>query len=119
MGYFVRPSPGRKAAALLTGVGIGAALMYVLDPDRGKRRRALVRDKAVSLANQTGRIVAKKSRDLTNRAKGMAAGMRSAAGAPAERRDARGPGNGRERSASVERPASGGGERPTERPGGL
>ena len=72
MGYFVRSSPGGKATALLTGLGIGAALMYVLDPERGKRRRALVRDKAVSLANQTGRAVAKKSRDLSNRAKGMA-----------------------------------------------
>ena len=31
--------------AIVGAVGIGAALMYFLDPDRGKRRRALVRDK--------------------------------------------------------------------------
>lgn len=29
------------------GAGIGALGMYLFDPDRGKRRRTLVRDKAV------------------------------------------------------------------------
>jgi hypothetical protein len=80
MQIFDKPSPGQKAATLLTGVGLGAALMYLLDPERGKRRRALARDKAVSLANQTGRAVARRSRDLGNRAKGVAAEIRSAAG---------------------------------------
>lgn len=32
--------------ALLAGIGIGAALMYFLDPDRGTRRRHLLADKA-------------------------------------------------------------------------
>jgi hypothetical protein len=71
---------GPKAMSLLTGVGIGAALMYVLDPDRGKGRRSVVRDKAVALANRTGRVVARRSRDLSNRAKGVASEIRSAAG---------------------------------------
>jgi hypothetical protein len=52
--------------------------MYVLDPERGKRRRAMARDKAVAMANQTGRAFAKTSRDLNNRAKGVAADVRSA-----------------------------------------
>ena len=30
--------------ALLGAMGLGAALMYFLDPDNGRRRRALVRD---------------------------------------------------------------------------
>ena len=48
-------SSNRKpAAALLGGIGIGAALMYLLDPDRGRRRRALVRDKAVHFARVSG-----------------------------------------------------------------
>jgi hypothetical protein len=71
---------GPKAISLLTGVGLGAALMYVLDPERGKGRRSVVRDKAVALANRTGRVVARRSRDLSNRAKGVASEIRSAAG---------------------------------------
>ena len=34
-----------KGVALIGGVGLGAALMYIFDPDRGGRRRALIRDK--------------------------------------------------------------------------
>ena len=30
---------------LLTGLGAGALLMYTLDPEQGKRRRAIARDK--------------------------------------------------------------------------
>jgi hypothetical protein len=71
---------GPKAASLLTGVGVGAALMYLLDPERGKGRRGAARDKAVALANRTGRVVARRSRDLGNRAKGVASEIRSAAG---------------------------------------
>ncbi len=33
------------SASLVTGLVIGAAAMYILDPDRGNRRRALARDK--------------------------------------------------------------------------
>jgi hypothetical protein len=71
---------GSKAVSLLTGIGLGAALMYVLDPERGKGRRSVARDKAVALANRTGRVVARRSRDLGNRAKGLASEVRSAAG---------------------------------------
>jgi len=71
---------GPKAMSLLTGVGLGAALMYLLDPERGKGRRSVARDKAVALANRTGRVVARRSRDLSNRAKGVASEIRSAAG---------------------------------------
>ncbi|MCA1580786.1 MAG: hypothetical protein LC796_05215 [Acidobacteria bacterium] len=69
---------GGKAVALLSGLGVGAALMYVLDPERGRRRRALARDKAVAFANKTGDAVSRRSRDLANRAKGLAAEARSA-----------------------------------------
>jgi hypothetical protein len=37
---------------LITTVGLGAGLMYFLDPQQGTRRRALVRDKANGLVNQ-------------------------------------------------------------------
>ena len=36
---------GTSFFALLGAVGMGAALMYLLDPDSGKRRRAALRDK--------------------------------------------------------------------------
>ena len=77
MGFFVQEKSGGKRIALLSGIGVGAALMYVLDPERGRRRRALARDKAVSFAGKTGDMVAKRSRDIANRAKGVAAEARS------------------------------------------
>src|SRR5438067_8044488 len=36
-----------KALTLLMGFGMGMGLMFLLDPDRGRRRRALMRDQAV------------------------------------------------------------------------
>ena len=61
------------AVALLSGIGVGAALMYILDPDRGGRRRALIRDKVVRASNATQCYVGKMSRDLSNRAQGLVA----------------------------------------------
>ena len=85
MGLFVEKKSGGKAAALLSGIGIGAGLMYLLDPERGRLRRAMARDKALSLANKTGDAVARTSRDIGNRAKGVAAEVRTAfAGLTAE-----------------------------------
>lgn len=80
MGAMTTKSGGGRFAALLGGIGLGAAVMYVLDPEGGRRRRALARDKAVSLANKTTRVVEAKSRDLANRAKGIAAEARSKMG---------------------------------------
>ena len=40
-----------KAILMLGALGAGAALMYLFDPDRGRTRRALMRDKAVGLSN--------------------------------------------------------------------
>ena len=56
---------------ILGGIGAGAALMYLLDPDRGSRRRALIRDKAVSISKQTRKAIAGKAEDLQNRTKGL------------------------------------------------
>ena len=60
----------------LTAIGIGAALMYFLDPNRGARRRARVRDKTVHLLNKTVDAANTTRRDLTNRARGLAAEVR-------------------------------------------
>ena len=67
----------RTIGILLGGLGLGAALMYVLDPERGKRRRAIVRDKALSGAHKAGDRLAARSRDVANRARGVAAELKS------------------------------------------
>jgi len=59
--------------AALGGVGLGAGLMYILDPDRGKGRRAFARDKVTSAVNKTGEAISRKSHDLKERARGVIA----------------------------------------------
>ena len=61
----------------LTAVVTGAGLMYLLDPDGGRRRRTLVRDQLVRAAHRTGDAVDTTSRDVTNRARGVVAELRS------------------------------------------
>lgn len=56
---------------ILGGLGLGAAAMYLLDPNGGSRRRALIRDKAIGLSNDLRQSVEAKGRDLGNRAKGL------------------------------------------------
>jgi len=62
---------------VIGGIGLGAGLMYLLDPERGRRRRALARDKAKSMLTQSEDAVGRTSRDVSNRARGLAAGARS------------------------------------------
>lgn len=50
-----------NSLALLTGLGLGAALMYFFDPDRGTRRRHVA-------ADQTGRSLRKVARRLRDQA---------------------------------------------------
>lgn len=57
----------------LAGAAIGAAAMYLSDPDRGRRRRALIRDKLRSTAIRSGDAIGVASRDLSNRMHGMRA----------------------------------------------
>jgi uncharacterized membrane protein len=51
--------------------------MYLLDPDRGTRRRALVRDSTVHALHRAGRVLNKGTRDLNYRARGLVAGGRA------------------------------------------
>jgi hypothetical protein len=67
----------RFRATLLTGFGIGAGLIYFLDPASGARRRALIRDRAVRTANQTGDALGTIRRDLASRTSGTLARVRS------------------------------------------
>ena len=53
------------------GAGLGAGLMYLLDPQGGGRRRALARDKTVHALKVSGNAAVKTSKDLGNRTKGL------------------------------------------------
>jgi uncharacterized membrane protein len=63
-------NPGLTA---LGGMGLGAGLMFIFDPIRGKRRRALIRDRLVHARNVCVRAMGITSRDLRHRASGMLA----------------------------------------------
>src|SRR5262249_24307552 len=60
----------------LASIGMGAGLMYFLDPVQGRRRRALVRDKVASSVVQAGDFLDKAARDLEHRAWGIVAEAR-------------------------------------------
>ena len=61
----------------ITGLLAGLGLAFILDPDRGARRRALLRDKATHTGRKLAQDVEAKTRHLRNRAQGAAAEMRS------------------------------------------
>jgi uncharacterized membrane protein len=66
-------SNSNSSGAWLLAAGIGAGLMYLFDPQNGRRRRALVRDQTVHLrrlARDASRVTA---RDLAGRGAGMMA----------------------------------------------
>lgn len=65
-----------STGALLAGLGLGAALMYILDPRRGARRRALLRDQANSALRTGRREFRRRAEDLKHRAEGAMAELR-------------------------------------------
>lgn len=62
-----------KPVTLLAGIGVGAGLMYMLDPDRGRRRRAITKDQIAHVITKTPDVVGSTARDLRNRVQGVAA----------------------------------------------
>lgn len=66
--------------ALLGGVGLGAGVMYFLDPTAGRRRRAIVRDKMFSWWRRGRKAWDTTSRSIGNRAQGARAGMGASTG---------------------------------------
>ena len=67
----------RNNRALLTGLGLGVGLMYFLDPERGRRRRALVRDKLAHTTRVTTDALGSAGGDLAHRATGLVARARN------------------------------------------
>ena len=58
--------------AMLSGLGLGALLMYLFDPQGGNRRRALIRDKAVKFNRQARETMVGTAKDISNRAQSVA-----------------------------------------------
>lgn len=63
-----------RTTALLTATGLGAGLMFFLDPKRGKQRRAMVRDKMIRMSHKIQDARDTVVRDTRNRMRGLAAG---------------------------------------------
>ena len=61
----------RPTLAPAAGAAAGATLMYVLDPDRGRRRRAQLRDKAVHATHASSDAASVITRDARNRGQGV------------------------------------------------
>jgi hypothetical protein len=61
---------------LVSAAALGAAAMYVLDPDRGRRRRAVARDKARRFVNRGSDLVDAARRDTAHRLRALGARAR-------------------------------------------
>lgn len=66
-----------KAGFLIAGAGLGAGCMYLMDPDRGRVRRARLRDKSGSVCRQVRLSADRVQVDLANRAHGLVARAKS------------------------------------------
>ena len=66
-----------RALGLVSAAGIGAGVMFLCDPDRGKRRRAELRNKAKHFNRIATDAAGKTGRDVRNRVVGACAQMES------------------------------------------
>jgi len=66
-----------RQGKLIGGIILGAGAMYLLDPDRGTRRRSLLRDQIVHAGTKVGDGLGATARDARNRAVGVSAELRS------------------------------------------
>jgi len=64
-----------KLKMLITSIGLGAGLMYFLDPQHGEHRRTMVRDKANRFVNDIDDSIDMALKDARNRARGILSEM--------------------------------------------
>jgi len=67
-----------KLTTFASGFGLGVAFNYLFDKDRGARHRALARDRVAHYYHAAPEFTAQAVRDLSNRARGLAAMARAA-----------------------------------------
>jgi hypothetical protein len=72
----VHHTGGQTMIRILGALGIGALAMYFFDPQNGRRRRALMRDKAVHYHKEAREYADATYQDLRNRAQGAIAETR-------------------------------------------
>lgn len=73
----------RMRIGFLGGLGLGAAVMYALDPQNGRRRRSLARDRLRTLTTRPREFLSRGTRDLEHRLEGGVHAVRTAGdGAP-------------------------------------
>ena len=82
------PSTGHHVLAEIVGAAaLGAFVMYLLDPDRGRRRRALMRDRTRRIGAEIGHFFCVAARDASNRLDGLRARARRLARRPGDADD--------------------------------
>jgi len=64
-------SNGKTSLQWMMGIAVGGGLMYLADPDRGNRRRALAREQVLHGIHVLGKAADKAIRDLRNRTRGL------------------------------------------------
>ena len=64
-------------AGILAGTALGAVLMYLLDPARGRRRRALIRDQIIAARHDVTHDLSKAARYTSDKLYGTVAEARS------------------------------------------
>src|SRR6476659_3268486 len=66
-----------RVMRLATAFAAGAAVMYYLDPQTGRRRRALVRDKSAAVGHDVKEAARSRTRRAVNHVRGAAARTRA------------------------------------------
>jgi len=65
------PESNGTMLPFVSGMGLGAGIMYAFDPDRGNRRRAMAQQKLARVTRLAGDALDKGVRDLEHRARGL------------------------------------------------
>jgi hypothetical protein len=76
-----------KLSTLIVAAALGAVAMYAFDPDKGRRRRAIGRDKVRRYVGRARHFATAAARDADHRLRGVRARMRRRFGHPASADD--------------------------------
>jgi gas vesicle protein len=68
MDYFRRrdDSTSTFLMGVASGLALGALAMFIFDPQQGRARRAMARDKAMRYGREVGDLASRTTKDLTN-----------------------------------------------------